>query len=107
MQTLRSLFLVAAVFLAAVPFTAAWAGEPQLPTYHLRVDGLACPFCAYGIEKRLMSMIEVTRIEVDIGAGEMTVHVEEGVVLEEAVAHRAVTSAGFTLQSFWVEGAAE
>ncbi len=22
--------------------------------YNLRVDGLACPFCAYGIEKKLL-----------------------------------------------------
>ena len=107
MRGSKSLALAVALFLMAVPFTSARAAEHELPTYHLRVDGLACPFCAYGIEKRLIAMIAVTRIEVDIAAGEMTVHVEEGIVLEEAVAERAVTSAGFTLDEFWVEGAAE
>ncbi|MDQ3269572.1 MAG: heavy-metal-associated domain-containing protein [Pseudomonadota bacterium] len=36
-------------------------------SYRLRVDGLACPFCAYGIEKQLSKLDGVARVETDIG----------------------------------------
>lgn len=42
-------------------------------TYKLRVDGLACPFCAYGVEKQLNTIKGVQRIDVDIASGAVSV----------------------------------
>ena len=111
MLVMRRLTLAVALFaglaLTFAPATGPRAADGGAPTYHLRVDGLACPFCAYGIEKRLIAVVGVVRTEIDLSAKEMLVHLERGVVLEEAVARRVVTSAGFTLEGFRVEGAAE
>ena len=49
---------------------AAFAAQTQ---YQLRVDGLACPFCAYGIEKELTRTDGVEGIDIDIKAGIVTV----------------------------------
>ena len=88
-------FLLIAL-LAVVLSTAAFAGGNQ---YTLRVDGLACPFCAYGIEKKLSAIEGVESIETDIKSGQIVVTLVEGKSLREEVARRAVKDAGFTLRS--------
>ncbi|MBI2311453.1 MAG: heavy-metal-associated domain-containing protein [Betaproteobacteria bacterium] len=86
-----------ALILSLIMTTAALAAQQA---YKLRVDGLACPFCAYGIEKKLGAVKGVERIEVDIGAGTVTVTMAEGATLDEAAAGKAVKEAGFSLRSF-------
>ena len=76
---------------------SAFAAPSQ---YQLRVDGLACPFCAYGIEKELKRTDGVAGIAIDINAGTVTVTMAEGATLTEAKADRIVKDAGFTLSSF-------
>ena len=41
---------ILAMAMALIWNVAAFAAGTE---YQLRVDGLACPFCAYGIEKKL------------------------------------------------------
>lgn len=41
------------------------------PQYALEVKGLACPFCAYGIEKRLNKMEGVEEVEIDVGGSRL------------------------------------
>lgn len=68
--------------------------------YVLGVDGLACPFCAYGIEKRLNKIEGVTDVQVDVGESVVHVSMQEGKTLTEDRASQAVDEAGFTLRSF-------
>ena len=91
--------LLAALLIAfAIPAGLAVAGEKA--TYAIGVDGLACPFCAYGIEKQLGRIAGVETVLTDIGSGTVAVTMEEGATLEEAAATNAVDNAGFTLRSF-------
>ena len=76
---------------------SAFASPSQ---YQLRVDGLACPFCAYGIEKELKRTEGVAGIAIDINAGIVTVTMAEGATMIEAKASQIVKDAGFTLRSF-------
>lgn len=68
--------------------------------YTLKVDGLACPFCAYGIEKRLNAVEGVAEVKIDIASGSVTVVMHPGKTLGEATAAGAVAAAGFTMRSF-------
>jgi mercuric ion binding protein len=68
--------------------------------YQLRVDGLACPFCAYGVEKKLSSIEGVEDIEVNIEKGEVLVTMKDGSTLSETLAGEKIEKAGFTLGSF-------
>ena len=91
---MRIRFLAIALYLVS---TAAFAGAHH---YQLRVDGLACPFCAYGIEKKLNATKGVKTIRIDINTGTVTVFMKPGASLSEAQARQIVKDAGFTLGSF-------
>jgi len=68
--------------------------------YILGVDGLACPFCAYGIEKRLNRIDGVTDVQVNVGESVVHVTMQEGKTLSEDRVNQAVDEAGFTLRAF-------
>lgn len=68
------------------------------PTYQLHVDGLSCPFCAYGLEKKLGAVDGVQRLETNIKDGTVTVIMKDGMPLDEASARKAVKAAGFSLR---------
>jgi len=91
------LVLLVAAVVSAVP---AYADEPSGPVYALQVAGLACPFCAYGIEKQVTRIEGVESTSVDIKEGLVTVVMEQGATLDEEAARTAVEAAGFTLRSF-------
>ena len=74
--------------------------------YRIQVDGLACPFCAYGIEKKLGAIAGVARVETDIAAGTVTATMDDGATMDEASATRAVQEAGFSLRGFEALGRA-
>jgi len=67
--------------------------------YTLRVDGLACPYCAYGIEKKLKQIEGVEKIDVDLKKGIVIVDVAEGVALTEPQMKQLFKDAGFTYRS--------
>lgn len=73
--------------------------------YTLQVDGLACPFCAYGIEKQLRRIEGVQAVDVDVPAGRIVVMLAEGGSLTEAQARKATEDSGFTLRAFQQEAA--
>ncbi len=68
--------------------------------YKLYVDGLACPFCAYGVEKKVGGLDGVEKVEIEIEEGVVTVTLADGATLDEATAKQAVDQAGFSLRKF-------
>lgn len=70
------------------------------PQYEIAVDGLACPFCAYGIEKHLRRIDGVEKVETDVAAGKVELWVVDGVELSRSRMERAVSDAGFELKEF-------
>ena len=87
--------LVLAMMLFAAPAVLA-----DTHVYKLYVDGLACPFCAYGVEKKIGGLDGVEKIDIDIDGGIVAVTLADGATLDEATASRAVDEAGFTLRKF-------
>lgn len=90
---IRSLFFFVLMLMA----TGAWA---KGLVYEVGVDGLACPFCAYGIEKQLSKLDGVEAVETDIKQGLVVVRVEDGKTLDKPQVEQAVKKAGFSLRSF-------
>jgi copper chaperone CopZ len=86
-----------ALALAVMWVSAAWAA---VTSYRLQVDGLACPFCAYGIEKKLGALEGVDKVETHLKEGAVIVTMVDGANLDEATAKQAVEAAGFTLNGF-------
>ncbi|MGB8378355.1 MAG: heavy-metal-associated domain-containing protein [Rhodanobacteraceae bacterium] len=81
----------------AAPVAAAAAQYPA-DTYVLRVDGLACPYCAYGIEKQFSGMRGVTDTSIDIENGVVVVRVKPGTHYTAEQIKTTVDDAGFALK---------
>ncbi len=64
----------------------------------LRVDGLACPFCAYGLEKKLQRVSGVDRVDVQMDAGRVVLEPSPGAIVSADDLERAVSDAGFSLR---------
>ncbi len=79
---------------------AATVALADSPVYKLYVDGLACPFCAYGVEKKVGGLDGVEKVEIEIEEGVVTVTLADGATLDEATAKQAVDQAGFSLRKF-------
>lgn len=92
----------ATAFVAPLPVEAAATSQAQqawpADAYVVRVDGLACPFCAYGIEKQFSHLPGVTSTEVKLASGVVVVHVKPGTRFDQAQINKTVKQAGFTLK---------
>lgn len=95
LRLLKRIGLVIALTIAGA--TAAFADSHS---YKLYVDGLACPFCAYGVEKQVGGLDNVVSIDILIDQGIVAVTMVPGTTLDEAKAKQAVSDAGFTLRKF-------
>jgi len=67
--------------------------------YSMRVDGLACPFCAYGIEKKFKKMEGISNINIDLDKGVVSVDAKEGITLKEDNMKKLFNDSGFTFCS--------
>ena len=85
--------LLASLVLIAVPALAA------VERVSVRIDGVACPFCAYNIEKRVKILDGVgrdARIVTSVENGTATFPWKAGVVFDPEAVRKAIRQAGFT-----------
>ena len=62
----------------------------------VRVDGASCPFCAFGLEKRLRQIKGVNDVKLEMKEGKVTITIEKGATVSEQALRKAVDEAGFT-----------
>jgi copper chaperone len=67
--------------------------------YEIRVDGLACPYCAYGIEKKFMQRGGIKQFDMDLEKGLVKVTLIEGEEITESQLKQLFDEAGFTYRS--------
>ncbi len=86
-------------FLASLLFSLAFPLTPQaeFTEAELRVDGMACPFCAFGIEKKLRGVDGVRDLEVLLDEGVIELGFEADSPATVRSLDEAVKNAGFTL----------
>lgn len=94
----RIILTAAALLLAA----GAHAADRQ---YRLRVDGLACAYCAYGIEKAFMNTDGVEHVDIDFENGIVIVDAGSKVKFSEPELRKITNDAGFTLRGVEVQDA--
>lgn len=82
------------IFIASV----AQSALAETRVYSIRVDGLACPYCAYGIEKKLNEIKGVKFMDMDLDKGIVTVETTD-VKLEDAQLEKLFQDSGFTYRS--------
>lgn len=62
----------------------------------INVDGLSCPFCAYGMEKKLKQVAGSENVYIKLIEGEATLDVPESQKPSEDELRKIVADAGFT-----------
>lgn len=95
-ELFRNKLIVLALPLLLVPLSPVLA---QVEEVVLRVDGLACPFCAYGVEKKLDKLPGPEAFDFLINEGKvMILEWDPEVPLSFEQIDEAVDEAGFTLR---------
>ncbi len=63
----------------------------------LKVDGMVCPFCAYGLEKRLGEIASIDAVLIRISDGLVQIRTKEDQELTDEALKDAVKKSGFSL----------
>ncbi len=63
----------------------------------LKIDGMVCPFCAYGLEKRLQEIASIDAVLIRISDGLVQIRTKENQELTDAALEDAVKKSGFSL----------
>jgi mercuric ion binding protein len=92
--------ILASIFLALILGVAVSRAQEGKPVYKVYVDGLSCPFCTYGIEKKFSNVQGVEKIDIDLKTGTTIITMEAGTTLDETTARKTVEAAGFSLRDF-------
>ncbi len=73
--------------------------------YVLRVDGLACPYCAYGVEKKLKALDGVIgdSLQIRLNEGVVRFIAKEQTKFTEPELGKLINDAGFTLRGVSVQ----
>lgn len=69
----------------------------EILSAELQVNGLTCPFCAFGIEKKLFDVDGVTHVDVRLDEGRLELRLALGNSATTAALEAAVEKAGFEL----------
>ncbi len=77
----------------------AQTNDQELTYVKVEVKGLACPFCAYGLEKKLKETDGVKSIKIDIEEGLAYLSVLKSQKPTKETLENIVTDAGFTPSS--------
>jgi copper chaperone len=107
--------LVVLLSLNTIFVSNSWATEPVpskaeshtninkllagLNKFEIRADGLACTYCAYGIEKKFKEINGVKDIDVDLKKGLVIVSTEPSVTFNEQQLKTLFNDSGFTYRS--------
>ncbi len=90
--------LLATALALPMPVRADGSNVYPKDSYVLQVNGLACPYCAYGLEKQFVHQRGVTKIDINIVKGVAVVHVRPGTHFTDAQLKQFVYDAGFALR---------
>ena len=74
----------------------AGPGRAEVSGVAVHVDGLACPFCVFGIEKKLLEVPGVQSASTDLERGRVRLDLTDGSVPDVGAIEKAIEKAGFT-----------
>lgn len=94
-----SIGLIIVFFFAGINMSHAQKAKKEKDNYTVMVDGLGCPFCAYGLEKKFKELKGVKGVQIDMETGQFdfTFPAESPLTVEEV--ENQVDAAGYTAVS--------
>jgi copper chaperone CopZ len=94
---MKSLALIFILFIA-LNSTSALADHPE-GTVKVDIYGLVCDFCAQALEKVFGKEAAVDDIKVDLDAKIVTIHLKNGMQLDDALIEKNIVDAGYNVEA--------
>ena len=86
----------ACTVLAMAAFLSSNLVHAGVSSLSVAVNGMACPFCAFGVEKRLKTVNGVASVTVDMKTGKAMVTARPDMSIQYQKVPQAIKEAGFT-----------
>lgn len=100
MDVIKKIFCARASRFLWIFLSLAFLGVPsaqaRVERVTVAVDGMSCPFCAFGVEKKLKGVEGAGSVKVNLKAGSATLSVREGASINVGQVPDAIKAAGFT-----------
>lgn len=90
---MKKIILVVFAFVLAIPTIHAQKNYDQ---FEVQVDGLGCPFCAYGLEKKFKEFKGIKNVKIDIETGDFSFTYPSEKALTIDAVEKQVVKAGYT-----------
>lgn len=84
------------VFIIVLTGTASISAQQSLDKFEVQVDGLGCPFCAYGLEKKFKEFKGIREVKIDIETGQFSFAYPTDKALGLKAVEDQVKKAGYT-----------
>ena len=94
--------IIIGILLSIIPHLAVSA-YAEIKEVNLHIDGLSCPFCAFGLEKKLNKVEAVATVDVHLKKAVTDITLKPGVPIDLKAIRKAVKKAGFTLRNIEVQ----
>ena len=75
-----------------IPFVKA----EHINIVELDVQGMTCPFCVYGLKKKLEKLPDIKQADVSLKENKVRLTLEPGVKSDEALYQETIKKSGFT-----------
>ncbi|GMT49777.1 MAG: hypothetical protein IEMM0008_1316 [bacterium] len=86
------------LFVLAV-FVSVTSSYARVPSVSMVIKGMSCPFCAFGLEKKLKKVEGVKSIKITLKTGKTVLSAKDGESINVSQIPKAVKDAGFTIDS--------
>lgn len=70
--------------------------QKEMDQFMVQVDGLGCPFCAYGLEKKFKEFKGIKKVKIDIETGDFSFSYPAEKALTMEAVEKQVEKAGYT-----------
>jgi len=87
---------VISILVIALFTTMAAQAQKEMDQFEVQVDGLGCPFCAYGLEKKFKEFKGIKKVAIDIETGDFSFSYPAEKALSMDAVVKQVEKAGYT-----------
>ena len=93
---MKNIIIVFIAFLFAGLFNPLMAQSSDIDQFTVRVEGLGCPFCAYGLEKKFKELKGIKKVKIEMETGIMNFNFPAEKALTIVQVEKQVEKAGYT-----------
>ena len=90
------IFVFSLIAMMTMAYTPTFAQKITYDKVAVQVDGLGCPFCAYGLEKKFKDLKGIKKVRIDMETGLMTFNYPSDKMIDVETIENQVDKAGYT-----------